>query len=136
MANNTYEGAVLTGISTGTVLAHELGHQLGFRDIYSDASPDSTGSVPDDFVTKAWMSADWTGDPALSYYRHELRHWETLRRLLMHGKKSAGIQRDIPLGNIHGVWYEFNTNTWAREYKISDAPVGRSNIKETQYDHR
>jgi hypothetical protein len=138
MANNRNEGTVLSRISNGAVMAHELGHQLGLPDIYN-FTKHATNSVPDSLISKEWMPLDCTGDSGISYYEQELRHWETLRRLLMFGRGTSGPGRDIPLGDIHGVWYKWkrdSSNHWIRVYKTGSAPVSRSHIKQSGYDHR
>ena len=139
-AFNSPEGTIIQGTTSPSTLAHELGHQLGFLDIYNNGGQYATNSVPDNLVSQAWMPHDWTGDQSVSYYRHELRHWETLRRLLMYGRESPGVASgiDIPLGDIYGVWYKVlnQSNILTRVYYTDFAPVGQNHVKDSDFSHQ
>ena len=111
---NYSSGSVLKGTSEARTLAHEILHQCGTEDIYSDS-----GGVSLSFSTTLVSSSlphDYTGGQ--SYYANSTGQRNLVSRLLM---TPGGF--DIPLGQIKGVGY-LGTVSGVRYYEIRSLKVG------------
>ncbi len=94
-------GLLITSTSLSGVLAHEIGHQCGWQDIYISrpALTDATITGP---VSKSRLPFDWNNGPGpQEYYPRGLQHSALITRLLMFGQSAGGT--DIPAGSIHGI---------------------------------
>ena len=82
--------------ASGIVLAHEVCHAGGLRDIYITQG---NISLADAGTVKAeYLPMDWSG-----YYPQNLSHTNLITRLLMYGYIQPNMG-DIPLGRIYGVY--------------------------------
>ena len=103
------EGIIMTSNAGALTLAHELGHELGADDIYSER----------DGVT-AWLGLtyddipdDWSNgcrNDGTGYYRRGTMQDHVIDRLLMNGYVDDGESRgrDITAGIVRGVVKEAN----------------------------
>jgi hypothetical protein len=97
--NYPNQGLLMTNTVSAHILAHEIGHQCGWEDIYT-AVPDQpplTMSLSRDHLS----SADWNNGPGpQEYYPRGLPLATVIKRCLMFGYTSGG--KDIPAGPIKG----------------------------------
>jgi hypothetical protein len=99
--NHKNLGLLLTGTSLPGVLAHEIGHQCGWQDIYI-SRPALTDATITGSVSKSRLPFDWNNGPGpQEYYPRGLQHSALITRLLMFGAAAGGT--DIPAGPIHGL---------------------------------
>ena len=138
-------GIVLTAGAAANVLAHEIGHAFGLKDVYASNREKDTSILPSDELSvglerircsSCWE--DWNGgcqghgDGGERYYRAGTTLENVLHRLVMYGVDQEGDgQRDLSCGNVRGVWYIESNGV--RHWEKSDAPVGflnNSNKKE------
>ena len=130
-------GIVLEGHSSVLVLAHEIGHAFGLKDIYvsnaeseSNLPPNSEINVRGLKMRENFSGHDWNGgcrghgDGGERYYATGTRLEDVIRRLLMYGVEQDQLStgQDIVHGSVHGVWYIGSEN--AKEWNCGDAPVG------------
>ena len=126
---NTNNGSELTGFNTrrclvvaknasGVILAHEIGHACGLRDIY--ATQDGL-SITDAGVVKAEYlnPLDW----GAGYYNPDLLHTNLITRLLMYGYIHPN-QGHIPHGRVHGVYKPRDANGQLLPTTKGMTPVG------------
>ncbi len=99
---NTPGGIVLPAETSGRVLAHEIGHAFGLRDIY-DEHDYAVGSVVGR-VRKDRCQDDWTGNDDRGFYREAdtLPQTELIRRLVMYGI-DVPDSADFSWGNVEGL---------------------------------
>ena len=99
---NTSGGIVLPAETSGRVLAHEIGHAFGLRDIY-DEHRYAVGSVVGR-VRKDRCQDDWTGDDDRGFYKDAdtLPQAELIRRLVMYGYADPD-SADFSWGDIEGL---------------------------------
>jgi hypothetical protein len=86
----------------GRLLAHELGHCCGLKDIYTsheDVIDQVTGPV-----SRARVPLDWSNGPGPEeYYPHGLWQGSVVYKLLMQGSPFSGGGVDIPRGRVFGL---------------------------------
>ena len=126
-------GIIAGPAAEGEVLAHEIGHSCGLRDIYVNNEalrsllnseelpdlPDLTERVP----ARENLPGDWgSTSPDMSFYSDGKRHETIINNLLMMGVQSDRLGTDIPFGAIFGNWYIWNNNQ--TNFYTSLAPVG------------
>ena len=99
-------GIVMTSRASALTLAHELGHELGAKDIY-----DYKGGVDLLGEELSWgcVSDDWSNgcmNGGSGYYRRGVSCQEIILRLLMYGysDQAALGGRDMTIGDVHGVY--------------------------------
>ena len=99
---NTFGGIVLPAETSGRVLAHEIGHAFGLRDIY-DVHDHAVGSVVGR-VRKNRCQDDWTGSDDRGFYKNDdtLSQAELIHRLVMYGYADPD-SADFSWGNIEGL---------------------------------
>jgi hypothetical protein len=93
------QGLLIINTTSSYVFAHEIGHQCGWRDIYTSRTPSSSVSGP---VSRDRLPMDWNNGPGpQEYYLRGLPHTTLIRRLLMFGAAAGGT--DIPAGSVYGL---------------------------------
>ena len=108
-------GIAIAAAADGVVLAHEVGHALGMRDVYPETPDAGLGLLE---VRRELIPNDWnngcfgpvgrtpSSEASSRYYKSPLLQSQLIRRLLMNGMGgsggglSAGI--DIPYGSVYG----------------------------------
>jgi len=84
--------------ATGMVLAHEIGHACGLRDIY--ATQDGLSIADAGVVKAAYLDPlDW----GAGYYADDLQQTNLITRLLMYGYIHPNMGH-IPHGRVYGVY--------------------------------
>ena len=89
----------MTGTGSARTLAHEIGHECGWGDIYTSApgQPQMTTVLSPDHLTPA----DWNNGPGpQEYYPRGLPLAAVIKRCLMFGYTSGG--HDLPMGSVKG----------------------------------
>ncbi|MDD3584653.1 MAG: hypothetical protein PHG74_11625 [Kiritimatiellae bacterium] len=106
------QGLLMTNTVSAHILAHEIGHQCGWRDIYTFRPDRPPLTMP---LSRDHLSpADWNNGPGpQEYYPRELPLATVIKRCLMFGLTSGG--NDIPAGPIKG---------YDKEGKFGSVPVG------------
>ena len=97
--NWTDRGILMTGTGSARTLAHEIGHECGWGDIYTSApgQPQMTTVLSPDHLTPA----DWNNGPGpQEYYPRGLPLAAVIKRCLMFGYTSGG--HDLPMGSVKG----------------------------------
>jgi len=148
------EGAVLATKTTGqsnTVaemadgLAHELGHACGLPDIYSYYGIyDDAGNLvqfcqlePDGVKPcEDYQKDDWSGTATTSYCAASLTQAVLIDRLVMNGYRTSETWdgKDISLGSVWGVWYEWTTSSKVCGEGTCDVGVMRRNASTGQLE--
>ena len=121
-------GIVISACAAENTLAHEIGHLCGARDIYIEG-PKGVCNISNDKVSMLNMPGDWNGgcvghgSAGARYYAYGLDMKRVIGRLLMYGESSDDDRRrDLPAGDVLGVWYHFENDV--KVYERSDAPIG------------
>jgi len=98
--HNLYGIAVEGNVTSGRVLAHEVGHACDLQDIYVEyEDEDGKISIIGEFLMDSWkMPMDW----ANGYHPPEMTYPEVVKRLLMYGK-TDGTEVRVPKGRIYGI---------------------------------
>lgn len=116
--------------------AHELGHQLGWEDIYhGEPNPDDSSDfsgVIEGPIKKTRVPFDWNNGPGTQFYQSNVPYEAYLKRLLMCGSSATVCDpdtADIPNGPVEG-WqkgrnYDDDATGGSRE---PDVKVGRSQM--------
>jgi hypothetical protein len=86
-------GLAVAAHATLQVLAHEIGHACGLRDIPLDRLGNTLISE------HLGGEKNWSGGTGTGYYFSGLKHADLIKRLLMF-ELANGIQADIPLGDV------------------------------------
>ena len=97
-------GIVVRAESDGAVLAHELGHACGLRDIYVE-NPETTHLRVTGYVSRDRLPRDWSSDSIDGFYPPELPQAEVVDRLLMNGV-SCPLHVDLTFGDVDGLCLE------------------------------
>ena len=102
------------------IVAHEIGHTCGLRDIYY-VYP-QIGNIMNEPASERNLPDDWGSTASdLSFYSHT-NQWRIIDGLLMMGNEyRQGM--DIPFGSVYGLWYVFDED-WRRAFSFSQAPMG------------
>ena len=88
-----------TNNSLARMVAHEIGHACGLKDIYIR---DSSGSIKVDSLNSTYLPEDCSS--GMSYYDNSFNYHHLLNRLLMYGTTGANTTGfDISTGTIFGV---------------------------------
>ena len=82
---NTPFGAVLSASADANVLAHELGHACGAKDIYPHSRYDANVFLRFDSVVEDNLPDDWNNGEGFRYYEALLKQEDIVKRLLMCG---------------------------------------------------
>ena len=128
---NNSGGLVLSAVANGHILAHEILHQCGLRDIYvsEDGIPFSvTGGLTQERLTYA----DWGG----GYYPPGIQMTDFITgKLLMYGMADPQTPTTggIPRGSVYGLSYEVISGE--RRYYLGMVPVGLSDMRTRQPMH-
>jgi len=118
------DGLAIEAGCTANVLAHELGHAAGLKDIYYK---NGNKEIPvDALVKKTWLKEDWNNGPPPAYYDLSLRQADLVKRLLMHGY-SYGNNIDIPAGKVYGVYIKSYDHNHQAVYDLGQVAVGLYN---------
>lgn len=110
-------GLLIARSGNSNTVAHELGHVHGFPDIYV-TRPES--NLVAGSAAKEFLPADWGSGSEEGYYPPGILQSSIIYRLLMYGVGSDS-KRDIPLGNIHGLWYP---ESYSRPIREGLVPLG------------
>jgi hypothetical protein len=113
------EGLLMTNTVSAHILAHEIGHQCGWKDIYTSRpnKPPLTMPLSRDHLS----TADWNNGPGpQEYYPRELPLATVIKRCLMFGYTSGG--NDIPAGPIKG---------YSKEGEFGPVRVGTQGMNRT-----
>ncbi|HHU15753.1 MAG: hypothetical protein PHG74_14560 [Kiritimatiellae bacterium] len=93
------QGILVNGSVTSHILAHEIGHRCGWKDIYVSRPNVPPVSGP---VSIGRLPLDWNNGPGPEeYYPRGLQQATLIVRLLMYGTTAGG--KDIPTGSVYGL---------------------------------
>ena len=123
--NGFVHGIVFPAVFSGVILAHEIGHVCGLKDIYDDVSVYGGPDFPilGQNVTRTDLPLDWTGEKG--YYESTLTKAEIIHRLLMFGRHSISESHfDIPRGEIFGI----SSSTSHQSFSTDLIDVGLSGL--------
>jgi len=98
---NTPFGAVLSASADAKVLAHELGHACGAKDIYPHSRYDANVFLRFDSVVEDNLPDDWNNGEGFRYYEVLLKQEDIVKRLLMCGFNYSG-SLDMTSGVVRG----------------------------------
>ena len=98
---NTPFGAVLSASADANVLAHELGHACGAKDIYPCSRYDANVFLLDNSVKENNLPDDWNNGEGFRYYEALLRQEDLVKRLLMCGFNYSD-NLDMTSGTVRG----------------------------------
>ncbi len=98
---NTPFGAVLSASADANVLAHELGHACGAKDIYPYSRYDANVFLLDNSVKENNLPDDWNNGEGFRYYEALLRQEDLVKRLLMCGFNYSD-NLDMTSGTVRG----------------------------------
>ena len=135
LAANSPSGMVVSSAANYLVVAHEIGHAFGLRDIYENNAKDkkfgdSLVSLGDaDMAVYSHMLDDWNGgcdgdgESGTRYYTKGTLMSEIVSRMLMNGRRDNDDNaRDITCGMVLGVHYTYDANGF-REWHKGDSDV-------------
>ena len=120
---HTPGGIAIRSTARADTVAHEFGHAMGLKDVYT-ASRDDGSSPVSGVAAKDRIPRDWGTDASEAYYPEGMLQTTILSLLIMNGGGSAG-QCVLPYGRVQGVWYPDGYNA---PLSTDTAPVGLSNI--------
>jgi hypothetical protein len=85
------------------VLAHEIGHFFGLRDIYykTGNSSGDTYAELEQGVKKYWMYWDWNNGTGSRFYDPFAKQYMLIQKLLMYGEEGNSAC-DIPASQVYG----------------------------------
>lgn len=101
-------GILISADANPYVLAHEIGHAFGLKDIY-DEQLDRNGALQNEHKLKAVVGPsdftshpeDWGAESGHGYYERSDSGEIIVRQLLMYGYPGSGL--DIPDGRVRGI---------------------------------
>ncbi len=103
-------GVLIANSGNTNTVAHEFGHAQGLPDIYN--SRNHGAIVVTGTVSRARLQSDWDSSADEGYYERNLDQSVLIERLLMFGIGSD-TKRDLPSGDIHGIWRPvFTVDPW------------------------
>ncbi len=111
-------GVLIASSANFNTVAHELGHAQGLPDVYDYLQTPAMSMTG--LVSRVRLSSDWGSSSDEWYYPPSLSQTNLVKRLLMHGYGPSG-KRDLPTGEIHGIWRPIYTN---QPYQESPAHTG------------
>ena len=120
---------ILTKLASAATLAHECGHLFGMRDVYFEAEDDD-GKKLEVFEKVAFdrTPRDWNNgcvgmsNAGARYYKYSTSMRSLISKMLMYGISDLD-KRDISVGSVYGLWYEWqndDTKVWHKGL----APIG------------
>ena len=98
---NNPSGIVLANTADAEVLAHELGHACGAKDIYPHNKYDANVFLHFDSVVEDNLPDDWNNGEGFRYYEALQTQEDTINRLLMRGFHRPG-SLDMTSGRVRG----------------------------------
>ena len=102
LANANMFGIVLSTNATTSMLAHELGHAFGCRDIYhAKKNNGQVITLPDKKASKEHAQYDWNNGSGCRYYHSGITQDNVIASLLMCGY-SYSKTGDMSFGSIYG----------------------------------
>ena len=127
---NSEYGLALGVNATGHILAHEVLHQCGLRDIYVNI--EGVALTVEGGLSEDRMPLDWGG----GYYPPGIQMADIIRnRLIMYGIAECEEAIVIPRGNIYGLGYRV-LPTGTKEWFLGMIPVGQDSIKTRKPEHK
>ena len=115
-------GIVIASNAPMSVMAHEIGHSCGLRDIY-DENGDKSISLTN-LVRQSWEPQDWSGGLGTQYYHPNTPQTWIISHLLMYGYAAYSLSvRDIPLGTVWGIYNQAGSTN----YDFGQVKVGLDN---------
>jgi len=143
LAANSSSGMVVACDADYLVVAHEIGHAFGMRDIYSSNEKDKSADDPlislnsGDLASYTHMMDDWSGGcdghgaGGARYYESGALMTEILSRMLMNGLRGSNDNaRDITAGMVYGVYYSLDASgrkVWRKDDAAVDFPWASAN---------
>ncbi len=122
---NSSLGIALNDEADSHVLAHEVLHQSGLRDIYNFDEDNSTPLNVSGVSTSDRMSAEDWGS---GLYGNGMPHRDIVERLVMHGVSIPGAAQqglDLPSGPVYGLLYETDQSSGTNVWSLGSANVGQ-----------
>jgi len=115
------EGLLMTNTVSAHILAHEIGHQCRWEDIYTAVPDQPPLTMP--LSQSHLSSADWNNGPGpQEYYGRGLPLATVIKRCLMFGYTSGG--HDIPAGPVKG---------YSKEGVFGPIQIGASGMDRTPH---
>ena len=106
-------GIVLGSTADAEILAHELGHACGAKDIYPHNKYDANVFLDSDSVCEENLPEDWNNGEGFRYYEVLSSQEDLIKRLLMCGSHYPGC-RDMSSGRVHG----FNASSFETKVDV------------------
>ena len=113
--------------ASDTVMAHEIGHAMGLKDVYDSRKKVSSehlvgGGNPVDSHVFEDLLHDWGSSDGRGFNEVTDTHSDIIRKCLMHGRDTGGS--DIPYSKVEGF-----SSTSRHVFDTSKVSVGASNMR-------
>ena len=113
--------------ASDTVMAHEIGHAMGLKDVYDSRKKVSSdhlvgGGNPVDSHVFEDLPYDWGSSDGRGFNEVTDTHSDIIRKCLMHGRDTGGS--DIPYSKVEGF-----SSTSLHVFDTSKVSVGASNMR-------